>query len=45
MQTGQRVSVTIGAPIQVEGRELPALMTEVRDFLVKNVENASSPSP
>ncbi|MEO8705318.1 MAG: lysophospholipid acyltransferase family protein [Kofleriaceae bacterium] len=39
MQTGRQVSVTIGAPIQVEGRDIASLMAEVRDFLVKNVEN------
>jgi 1-acyl-sn-glycerol-3-phosphate acyltransferase len=44
MQTGRRVDVTIGAPIPVEGRELESLMAEVREFLVKNVENASSSS-
>src|SRR5215510_13339417 len=33
MQSGQRVTVTIGSPIPVEGRELDGLMTEVRDFL------------
>ena len=45
MHTGRAVSVTIGKPIAVEGRTLEGsdgLMTEVRDFLVKNVENASS---
>jgi 1-acyl-sn-glycerol-3-phosphate acyltransferase len=42
MQTGRRVDVTIGAPIGVEGRDLQGLMAEVRDFLVKNVEDASS---
>jgi 1-acyl-sn-glycerol-3-phosphate acyltransferase len=41
MQTGRRVDVTIGAPIAVDGRDLDGLMAEVRDFLVKNVENAS----
>jgi 1-acyl-sn-glycerol-3-phosphate acyltransferase len=41
MQKGRRVSVTIGAPIEVEGRDLPGLMTQVREFLVKNVENQS----
>lgn len=41
MKTGQRVDVTIGAPIPVAGRPIEALMAEVRDFLVKNVENAS----
>jgi len=42
MQTGCRVEVTIGAPIAVAGRDLDGLMAEVQDFLVKNVENASS---
>ena len=41
MQKGQRVDVTIGAPIGVEGRDLESLMAEVREFLVKNVENVS----
>lgn len=41
MQTGRRVDVTIGAPIDVANRDLESLMTEVREFLVKNVENAS----
>ena len=39
MQTGQRVDVTIGAPIAVTGRDIDGLMAEVRDFLVQNVEN------
>jgi 1-acyl-sn-glycerol-3-phosphate acyltransferase len=43
MNTGKRVDVTIGAPIRVDGRDLEGLMAEVRDFLVNNVENASSP--
>ncbi|MBA3542713.1 MAG: 1-acyl-sn-glycerol-3-phosphate acyltransferase [Deltaproteobacteria bacterium] len=38
MKSGQVVDVTIGAPIQVEGREIADLMTEVRDFLVQHVE-------
>jgi len=38
MRTGQRVDVTIGAPIPVTGRDVVSLMTEVREFLVKNVE-------
>ncbi len=38
MKTGQAVHVTIGAPIEVAGRDLPALMTEVHDFLVREVE-------
>lgn len=42
MHTGRRVEVTIGAPIPCNGRDLDGLMAEVRDFLVKNVENASS---
>ncbi|MBA3393721.1 MAG: 1-acyl-sn-glycerol-3-phosphate acyltransferase [Deltaproteobacteria bacterium] len=42
MQTGRRVDVDIGAPIEVAGRDLAGLMAEVRDFLVKNVENAAS---
>jgi 1-acyl-sn-glycerol-3-phosphate acyltransferase len=41
MQTGQAVDVTIGRPIPVEGRKLEDLMTEVRDFLVQNVENVA----
>ena len=41
MQTGRSVEVVIGAPIPVEGRDFESLMTQVRDFLVKNVENAS----
>lgn len=41
MQKGRRVDVTIGAPIDTAGRDLESLMAEVRDFLVKNVENAS----
>jgi 1-acyl-sn-glycerol-3-phosphate acyltransferase len=42
MRTGCPVVVTIGAPIDVEGRDLESLMTQVRDFLVKNVENPPS---
>ena len=41
MRTGQRVDVTIGAPISIEGRDLDGLMAEVREFLVKNVENVA----
>jgi 1-acyl-sn-glycerol-3-phosphate acyltransferase len=41
MTTGCSVAVTIGAPIPVEGREIEELMSEVRDFLVKNVETRS----
>jgi 1-acyl-sn-glycerol-3-phosphate acyltransferase len=42
MRTGRAVEVTIGEPIAVEGRDLDGLMTEVRDFLVQNVENGVS---
>jgi len=38
MKRGQAVTVTIGAPITVEGRDLGGLMEEVREFLVANVE-------
>ena len=38
MRKGRRVDVTIGAPIEVAGREMAGLMAEVREFLVKNVE-------
>lgn len=38
MKPGRRVDVTIGDPIPVAGRELESLMTEVREFLVQNVE-------
>jgi len=44
MQSGKRVDVAIGTPIETEGRELADLMAEVRDFLVNNVENAASGS-
>ncbi|HET7504790.1 MAG TPA: lysophospholipid acyltransferase family protein [Kofleriaceae bacterium] len=39
MRTGQRVTVQIGAPIDVSGRDVPSLVTQVAEFLVKNVEN------
>jgi 1-acyl-sn-glycerol-3-phosphate acyltransferase len=39
MNLGCPVTVTIGAPIPVEGQTLEVLMAEVRDFLVKNVES------
>lgn len=39
MRSGQRVRVQIGDPIAVEGRDLPSLMAQVSEFLVKNVEN------
>ncbi len=37
MQTGQRVSVTIGEPIAVGGREVASLMAQVTDFLREHV--------
>jgi 1-acyl-sn-glycerol-3-phosphate acyltransferase len=42
MQTGRTVDVTIGAPIEVAGRDVADLMTEVRDFLVEHVEGAGA---
>jgi 1-acyl-sn-glycerol-3-phosphate acyltransferase len=41
MQLHQPVSVQIGAPIEVAGRDLADLMAQVSEFLVKNVENAT----
>ena len=41
MRSGQRVSVQIGRPIDVEGRDLGSLMSQVAEFLVKNVENGA----
>jgi 1-acyl-sn-glycerol-3-phosphate acyltransferase len=38
MRSGQRVSVEIGAPIEVAGRDMSDLMAQVSDFLVKKVE-------
>lgn len=38
MHTGQRVDVTIGAPIQVEGRTIEDLMSEVSAFFRRHVE-------
>jgi len=38
MHTGQRVEVTIGAPILVEGREIDDLMAEVSAFFKRHVE-------
>jgi 1-acyl-sn-glycerol-3-phosphate acyltransferase len=38
MKTGQAVDVTIGAPIEVEGRDVDGLMREIRGFLVTHVE-------
>ena len=42
MRSGQRVTVQIGRPIEVEGRDIASLMTQVGEFLVKNVENGAS---
>ena len=42
MRSGQPVSVQIGRPIAVAGRDLPDLMAQVSDFLVNNVENGAS---
>ncbi|HET9621220.1 MAG TPA: lysophospholipid acyltransferase family protein [Kofleriaceae bacterium] len=39
MRSGQRVSVQIGAPIDVAGRNIESLIAQVSDFLVNNVEN------
>jgi 1-acyl-sn-glycerol-3-phosphate acyltransferase len=44
MRTGQPVHVAIGAPIAVAGRDLPGLMAEVRDFLVREVEGGQGKS-
>lgn len=41
MRSGQRVSVQIGPPIEVAGRDLPTLMAQVSEFLVNNVENVT----
>ena len=41
MRSGQPVSVQIGRPIAVAGRDLPDLMAQVSDFLVNNVENGA----
>jgi 1-acyl-sn-glycerol-3-phosphate acyltransferase len=38
MHTGQRVEVTLGAPIQVDGREIEDLMADVSAFLRRHVE-------
>jgi 1-acyl-sn-glycerol-3-phosphate acyltransferase len=38
MQTGKRVEVTIGAPIEVDGREIADLMEEVSAFFKRHVE-------
>lgn len=39
MRSGQSVKVRIGPPIEVAERDIASLMTQVADFLVKNVEN------
>jgi 1-acyl-sn-glycerol-3-phosphate acyltransferase len=39
MQSGKRVEVTIGAPIDVAGRELSSLIDEVQQFFRQHVEN------
>jgi 1-acyl-sn-glycerol-3-phosphate acyltransferase len=41
MRSGQQVWVQIGAPIDVTGRDIASLMTQVREFLVNNVENGT----
>lgn len=38
MRRGCTVEVRIGTPIPVEGRDLDGLITQVRDFLIANVE-------
>jgi 1-acyl-sn-glycerol-3-phosphate acyltransferase len=40
MHTGKRVDLTIGAPIEVAGRDIPDLMAEVERFLKAHVERA-----
>jgi 1-acyl-sn-glycerol-3-phosphate acyltransferase len=39
MRSGQAVSVVIGQPIEVAGCDIATLMTQVVEFLVRNVEN------
>lgn len=41
MRPGQPVSVQIGRPVEVGGRDLPGLMAQVSEFLVNNVENVT----
>jgi 1-acyl-sn-glycerol-3-phosphate acyltransferase len=41
MRTHQLVSVQIGPPIEVAGRDMPDLMAQVSEFLVENVENVT----
>jgi 1-acyl-sn-glycerol-3-phosphate acyltransferase len=38
MKKGQRVEITIGAPIDVAGRDLESLIAEVTTFLKAHVE-------
>ena len=38
MHKGKRVDVTIGAPIDIEGKTVDQLANEVRTFLIENVE-------
>jgi 1-acyl-sn-glycerol-3-phosphate acyltransferase len=40
MHSGKHVEVTIGAPIEVTGRDVAGLMTEVSQFLVEHVERS-----
>jgi len=42
MRSGRSVTVQIGRPIDVADRDLESLMTQVSEFLVKNVENGAS---
>jgi 1-acyl-sn-glycerol-3-phosphate acyltransferase len=42
MRSGRRVTVQIGTPIEVGGRDIASLMAQVSEFLVKNVENGAS---
>jgi 1-acyl-sn-glycerol-3-phosphate acyltransferase len=44
MRSGQSVTVRIGTPIDVAGREVASLMSQVVEFLVKNVENETGAS-
>jgi 1-acyl-sn-glycerol-3-phosphate acyltransferase len=39
MHPGKRVEVTIGAPIDVEGREISSLVDDVREFFRQHAEN------
>ncbi|HEX7839889.1 MAG TPA: lysophospholipid acyltransferase family protein [Kofleriaceae bacterium] len=45
MRSGQPVSVQIGRPIEVAGCDLDTLMSQVREFLVNNVENGAGIPP